>query len=40
MLYGMASALLDTPVAIRPRSTDVRSAAAALGGAPAEDIVA
>src|SRR5918993_4949878 len=36
----MASALLDTPVAIRPRSTDVRSAAAALEGAPAEDVVA
>jgi phosphoadenosine phosphosulfate reductase len=39
MLSGMASALLDTPVAIRPRN-DVRSAAAALEGAPAEDIVA
>ena len=39
MLAGMASALLDTPVAIRPRS-DLRSAAAALEGAPAEDIVA
>ena len=33
-------ALLDTPVAVRPRSTDVRSAAAALEGAPAEDVVA
>ena len=36
----MASALLDTPVAIRPRATDVHSAAAALEGAPAEDVVA
>jgi phosphoadenosine phosphosulfate reductase len=36
----VASALLDTPVAIRPRSTDVRSAAAALERAPAEDVVA
>jgi phosphoadenosine phosphosulfate reductase len=35
----VASALLDTPVAIRPRSTDVR-AAAALEHAPAEDVVA
>jgi phosphoadenosine phosphosulfate reductase len=35
----MASALLDTPVAIRTRSTDVRSTAAALEGAPAEDVV-
>jgi len=32
--------LLDTPVAIRPRATDVRSVAAALEGAPAEDVVA
>ena len=40
MLTAMASALLDTPVAIRPRSTDVRSAAAALEGAPAGDVVA
>ncbi len=40
MLAAMASALLDTPVAVRPRSTDVRSAAAALEGAPAEDVVA
>jgi len=40
MLAGMASALLDTPVAIRPRATDVRSAAAVLDGAPAEDVVA
>src|SRR5919112_85760 len=40
MLSAMASALLDTPVAIRPRATDVRSAAAALEGAPAEDVVA
>ena len=40
MLLAMASALLDTPVAIRPRATDVRSAAAALEGAPAEDVVA
>src|SRR5829696_1248745 len=39
MLDAMASALLDTPVAIRPRSADVRGAAAALEGAPAEDIV-
>src|SRR5918993_1429208 len=36
----MASALLDTPVAIRPRQADVRSAAAALEGAPAEEVVA
>lgn len=36
----MASALLDTPVAIRSRSTDVRSAAAALEHASAEDVVA
>jgi phosphoadenosine phosphosulfate reductase len=35
----VASALLDTPVAIRPRSTDVRWAAAALEHAPAEDVV-
>jgi phosphoadenosine phosphosulfate reductase len=40
MLTAMASALLDTPVAIRPRATDVRSAAAALERAPAEDVVA
>lgn len=36
----MASALLDTPVAIRPRQADLRSTAAALEGAPAEDVVA
>jgi phosphoadenosine phosphosulfate reductase len=36
----MASALLDTPVAIRPRSADVRSAAVALEGAPADEVVA
>src|SRR4051794_24216987 len=40
MLAAMASALLDTPVAIRPRATDVRSAAAVLEGAPADDVVA
>jgi len=40
MLSCMASALLDTPVAVRPRSTDVPSAAAALEHAPAEDVVA
>src|SRR3954469_4669646 len=40
MLAAMATALLDTPVGIRPRATDVRSAAAALEGAPAGDVVA
>jgi phosphoadenosine phosphosulfate reductase len=36
----MASALLDTPVAIRPRHADLRSAAIALEDAPAEEVVA